>query len=74
MKREQDVFCNMCSKKIRKKQDIPMEEFVSVKKTWGYFSEKDGMTQEFDLCEKCYDEFVCRFQIPVEQTEEKEIL
>ena len=74
MRKEQDIYCNMCGKKIDVRNEIPMEDFVSVKKTWGYFSGKDGTAHEFDLCESCYDEFIRRFQIPVTQTEQKEML
>ena len=74
MRQENEIYCNMCGKKIKQRQDIPVEDFVSVKKTWGYFSEKDGVVQECDLCEKCFDEIARRFRIPVKQTELKEML
>ena len=74
MKKENTVCCNMCGKKIEIKNEIPMEDFLSVKKTWGFFSGKDGLVHEFDLCEACYDELVRRFQIPVTETEIKEML
>lgn len=74
MKKENDVYCNMCGKKGKRNQDIPLEDFLYVKKTWGYFSDNDGMTHEFHLCEQCYKELIQKFQIPVTQTEEKEML
>ena len=74
MKSEMEIRCNMCGKKIEQKQDMPMEDFASVKKAWGYSSKKDGTVQEFDLCEACWDAFLRRFQIPVTETELKEML
>ena len=74
MRKENDIYCNMCGRKIKQKQDIPVEDFVSVKKAWGYFSGKDGTVQECDLCEECFEKIVRRFQIPVTQTEQKELL
>lgn len=49
------VYCNKCGKKIRMKNDIPQEDYVKVCKPWGYFSKKDGRTQEFVLCENCVE-------------------
>lgn len=74
MRKENAIYCNMCGKKIEQKQGIPMEDFVSVKKTWGYFSKKDGVVQECDLCEDCFDEIVRQFRIPAAQSELKEML
>lgn len=74
MKSEMEICCNMCGKKIAQKQDMLMEDFASVKKSWGYFSKKDGTVQEFDLCEACWDALLRRFQIPVTETELKEML
>ena len=41
------------------------EDVLSVDKRWGYFSNKDNQVDSFDLCEKCYDEFVATFTIPI---------
>ncbi len=74
MKKENEIYCNLCGKKIEKKQDLFMEDFLSVRKEWGYFSGKDGTVQEFDLCEHCCDKLIRLFEIPVTQTEQKELL
>lgn len=74
MRRGNQIFCNCCGRKIRQKNNIPVEEVLSVKKTWGYFSEKDGCVQEFDLCEACYDQLTERFVFPVKQSRQKELL
>lgn len=70
------ILCNSCGKEIRhlegeKKQ---VEDYISVDKTWGYFSNKDGETHHLDLCETCYDRWIHMFQIPVEIRQETELL
>lgn len=40
----------------------------------GIFSDKDGESHCFELCEKCYDMIVADFMIPVEITERTELL
>lgn len=30
--------------------------FYLIQKQWGYFSQKDGETHTFCICERCYDE------------------
>lgn len=59
------IFCNKCGKEIVINQGLPQEDLLEVQKRWGYFSDKDNQTDAFDLCEKCYDEFVATFVIPV---------
>ena len=54
------IFCNRCGK------EITGQDVLSVEKRWGYFSQKDGETHRFDLCEECYDEWIASFQIPIE--------
>ena len=42
--------------------------------SWGYFSEKDGETHSFDLCEECYDRITGQFAVPVEKKDELELI
>ena len=74
MKKENEIYCNLCGRKIKQQKDNPVEDFLSVKKEWGYFSDRDGLIQEFDLCEACYGELIRRFVLPVGETEQKEML
>ena len=61
------IICNKCGKEIFVKNGIAEEDVLSVEKRWGYFSNnKDNEVHSFDLCEKCYDEFVSTFLVPVE--------
>ena len=58
--RQCKIVCNKCGREIEN------EDVLSIEKRWGYFSNKDNEVHKFDLCEKCYDEFVSAFQIKVE--------
>ena len=54
-----EVVCNMCGKSVNPEK----EEFVHIEKQWGYFSNKDGKTQEADFCEECWDKLCEGFKI-----------
>lgn len=69
-----EIICNCCKKRIVVEGTVVKEGVCSVKVSWGYFSEKDGETHRFDLCESCYDRLVGSFQIPVEIEKETELL
>ena len=43
------------------------EDYLQVKKAWGYFSSKDLTGHAFNMCEACYDEMISNFKIPVEE-------
>ena len=58
------VVCNKCGKIICENKTIKKADYVIIKKDWGYFSSKDGMHQEMNICEGCFDEMVKGFQIP----------
>ncbi|MBQ2924767.1 MAG: hypothetical protein IJE57_04250 [Anaerotignum sp.] len=55
------VICNGCGR------EIPWEtaDHFHGEKTWGYFSEKDGRQDGFDLCEDCYDKLTENFKIKI---------
>ena len=57
------VICNKCSKDVTDLNDL--HPCVHISHFFGYGSSKDGMLHEFDLCYRCYDEFIATFQIPV---------
>ncbi|MCI8484096.1 MAG: hypothetical protein HFH41_07130 [Lachnospiraceae bacterium] len=71
---DQKIICNCCKKMIQEEERTPFAEFLHVEKEWGYFSEKDGERQEFDVCETCYDQWIKSFQIPVCIKEVTELL
>lgn len=61
------IICNKCKKEIKVINGIPQEDVLSIEKRWGYFSDKDNEVHRFELCEKCYDELINSFEIPVEK-------
>ena len=46
------MFCNCCGKEIRTHYGLPEEGVCTVHTDWGYFSDKDGESHEYVLCEK----------------------
>ncbi|MCD2493719.1 hypothetical protein LQE92_14005 [Lacrimispora sp. NSJ-141] len=67
-------ICNQCGKTVKTDGTPPYGEGLSVAKTWGYFSGKDGERHHFFLCEDCYDKLVKGFSVPVDIEEETELL
>lgn len=63
------IICNKCGKEIVVTRGIPQEDVLDIEKRWGYFSEKDGQTDRFDICEDCYEEWIESFLIPVTRLE-----
>lgn len=74
MKTKDKIICNACKKVILEKNTIPTTDYLHVEKEWGYFSDKDGQKQEFDLCETCYDAWIKKMQIPVTSEEVTELV
>lgn len=66
MKKNEDIYCNMCGKKINREKELFTEEIFHAEKEWGYFSDKDGECHSFDLCEKCFDRLELKFKIPAD--------
>ena len=71
---ENNIICNCCGKEIQIHNDIPTEEYLHIYKVWGYFSEKDGLGQEMDICESCIDSWISQFRVPVKTTEVTEFI
>lgn len=69
-----EIICNKCGKKIRNTGSQTGEDFLHVEKTWGYFSEKDGVKQSFNLCESCCDELLREFMLPARSEEARELI
>ena len=66
--------CNKCGRNLLTENDIPKEDFLYIRKEWGYFSKKDGICHQILLCENCYDEIVNGFAIPPTEVEITELL
>ena len=69
-----DVICNRCEKRLFVENGLLKDAAYEGKQVFGYFSEKDGVTHRFDLCETCYDEWIRMFRIPVSKTENTELI
>lgn len=69
-----EVICNCCGKKIVVNKGIAAEDYISVEKMWGYFSNRDGEYHNWELCEQCYDRIVEQFAIPIEKKIENELV
>ena len=53
---------------------LPKKEYVHIKKTWGYFSNKDGQVDTINVCETCYDKWVATFVKKVNTKEATELV
>ncbi|MBD5460346.1 MAG: hypothetical protein HDR26_05300 [Lachnospiraceae bacterium] len=70
----QKIVCNGCGRSLRVEGGILKEGCCSVDMAFGYFSSRDGMRHRFDLCEECYTNIIEKFKVPVEESEENELL
>lgn len=68
------LVCNKCGRQLRVEKGIAKEDYLHVCKSWGYFSKKDGRTQEFILCEECVEIMTKQFVIPAKFSETTEML
>lgn len=69
-----DVVCNKCGKKLKVEEGILKEGCFRTDYAFDYFSEKDGYTYAFDLCENCFDQWIRGFRYPVQIREVKEFM
>lgn len=74
MRKEDKVFCNRCGKELQVRDGIIQEGIFNIEYLWGYFSNRDGEIHKFDLCEKCYNEMVEEFVIPITKIENSEMI
>lgn len=68
------TVCNACGKKMLVEHGILKEECIHVEHDFGFFGNKDGESDSFDLCEACYEKLISGFVIPVDRRERKELL
>ena len=73
MNREQ-VICNQCGQAIPVYAGKDTQDYLLIEKTWGYFSEADGVMHRIHICEPCYHKWIQGFAVPIEVTEVTEIL
>lgn len=53
-----EIRCNMCGRKIIFGERHDKEDYLLIRKEWGYFSRKDGKRYTIRMCEECFDRFV----------------
>lgn len=68
------IICNKCGKKLEENAAIVLEDFISIKKEWGYFSKKDGIVWEMVLCENCADWLEKQMVVPVKKRNLTELI
>lgn len=68
------LVCNRCGKMLKVEHDIVKEDYIQIRKSWGYFSKRDGITQEFILCEECVESMTQEFAVPAVFSDTKELL
>ena len=71
---EKSLLCNGCGRKLIRKNGIYREDFVDLRKKWGYFSRKDTQNHRLILCEDCYDRLTGLSVLPPQIEEETELL
>lgn len=63
-----ELKCNCCGKAIEVLTESGIcEDYLLITKKWGYFSNKDLTKHSFIICEKCYDNWIKTFTLPVEE-------
>jgi uncharacterized cysteine cluster protein YcgN (CxxCxxCC family) len=55
----EDVICDICGKSCKKRINDPIVErtmeYMELKTSWGFYSNKDLETWEAEVCEDCVD-------------------
>ena len=69
-----ELLCNCCGRKIKKDNNIIKEDVFTGIKEWGYFSDRDMEVHRFIICEKCYEEMIRSFKVPVDIINKTEVL
>lgn len=73
-KKLETVICNGCGRHLKVENGVLKEGCFEGRQRFGYFSTMDGESHSFDLCEDCYQKLIAQFQVPVEKTEDTELL
>jgi Zn finger protein HypA/HybF involved in hydrogenase expression len=65
-----EITCNCCGKTVKTIEYTDdfkvVEETFDVKQLWGYHSEFDTQLHRFNVCQKCYTEWINKFVIPID--------
>ena len=55
---EKKIYCNKCGRELLQNQ----EEYLTIKKQWGYFSGVDQKVYRFHICEECFAKMLSEFR------------
>lgn len=69
-----EAMCNMCGRNIKIQKGMITDGVMSIEYRWGYFSDFDGQTHSFDICQDCYKKLEKKFVIPIDREETNEML
>lgn len=69
-----EAMCNMCGRSIKIQKGMITDGVLSIEYKWGYFSDFDGETHSFDICQDCYKKLEKKFVIPIDKEETNELM
>ncbi len=61
-----EVVCNCCGRTLETDENGYYEDFLHLEKTWGYGAHQDGLQEEADLCEDCWEKIKRMFRLSTE--------
>jgi len=70
----QKVICNKCGRELLVENGILKEDVFEGRHAFGFFSKKDGIIQEFDMCEACFTYMLSELKVPPCESERIEFL
>ncbi len=79
MEQKRTIQCSCCGKQFIvepavEERTVIEKDFLHIRKQWGYFSKRDGIIHEFDVCEECYDKWLENFAIPPDNKKATELI
>lgn len=69
-----EAMCNMCGRSIKIQKGMITDGVLSIEYKWGYFSDFDGETHSFDICQDCYKKLEKKFVIPIDKEDTTELM
>ena len=63
IKKKKEVVLIQCNKCKKKEKNISFPEIETFRHSFGYGTNKDGLTYEFELCSDCFDKIINNFKI-----------
>jgi hypothetical protein len=67
------ITCNCCGTEIRKCGNR-YEDYLHIQKSWGYLSDRDGITEEMNICADCLRRWESGFAVPSKKQATIELL